>query len=38
MVLNKSGQSEIACLPDKRGAGIFRLDYDFIRKSKGDPL
>ena len=38
MVLKIIGQSEIACLPDKQGDGILRLNHDFIHKSEGDPV
>ncbi len=37
-VLNKSGQSEIAYLPDKQVVGLFRCNHDSICKNEGDPL
>jgi hypothetical protein len=38
MVLKISSQSEITCLPDKQGAGVFKSCNDIIHKSEGDPL
>lgn len=38
MVLNKSGLTEIAHLPDKQGVSNFLIKRDFIRKCKENPL